>query len=377
MPLKCLRNDEPIFAFDVESDQAWEQLRKDNTADHSLKMPCCDSGVTLRTSKLGTKHFAHSRRGPCSTAPESAEHLLAKRTIAMGIRRTEWVALPEQPGESPGFGPWIADVLAIKDKKQIAFEVQWSRQDDSETTLRQERYRAAGVRGLWFFRQHDFPVAKDIPAFRLSLDDETKSLTVMLPSPSYHPSFMSVRTKDTARYWQQSIELSKFVEGALQGRLRYAPALGASMPVEVHTASTDCWRCKKPTRIVMSLVFAASRVFPGCANIELTIHSFADSLEDGVRVVMDMLPAPLLAKHGIGAIKPRFSRTEGGSYLSNGCAHCDALQGRFFEHELAYEASKTFELEARFEKEWGALFEDADSEIHRWWFDEGAPSPSS
>jgi hypothetical protein len=26
-------------------------------------------------------------------------------------------------------------------------------------------------------------------------------------------------------------------------------------------------------------------------------------------------------------IKPRFSRTAGGAYLSNGCEHCDAVQG--------------------------------------------------
>jgi hypothetical protein len=370
MPLKCLRDNEPIFAFDVESDDAWEQLRKDNAAGTKLRMPCCDSAVTLRRSKLGTRHFAHARRGPCSTAPESAEHLLAKRAIVAGIRRTKWTALPEQAGDSPGFGPWVADVLSTNEKRKVAFEVQWSRQENSETQFRQDRYRAANVRGLWFFRQHDFPVAKDVPAFRLVLDDQTQTLTVQLPSPSYHPTFMSARTKEEPRYWQQSIELSDFVEGALQGRLRYAPALGAVMPVEVHAAKTECWRCKRETSVVMSLVFAASRVFPGCADIKLTIHSFADHLHDGVRVVMDMLPAALLAKHGIGAIKPRFSRTEGGSYLSNGCAHCDALQGRFFEHELAYQSAKTFEIESRFEKDWGPLMEEADSEIHRWWFDE-------
>ena len=28
-----------------------------------------------------------------------------------------------------------------------------------------------------------------------------------------------------------------------------------------------------------------------------------------------------------GTIKPRVSRTAGGAYLSNGCEHCDAIQG--------------------------------------------------
>lgn len=377
MPLKCFHDTEPIFAFDFESAEAWEQLRKDNAVDKRLRMPCCGSAVTLRTSKLGTRHFAHARRGPCSTAPESTEHLLAKRTIVAGIRRTKWTALPEQAGDSPGFGPWVADVLATDEKRKVAFEVQWSRQEGSETQFRQNRYRAAHVRGLWFFRQHDFPVAKDVPAFRLALDDQTQELTVKLPSPSYHPAFMSARTRDEPRYWQQSVELSAFVEGALQGRLRYAPALGSVLPVEVHTAPTECWKCKQETHVVMGLVFAASRVFPGSADIGLTIHSFADNLDDGVRVVMDMLPAAHLAKHGIGALKPRYSRTEGGSYLSNGCVHCDALQGRFFEHELAYESTKSFEIEARFEKDWGPLMADAESEIYRWWFDESPSPPQS
>lgn len=370
MPLKCLRRGEPIFAFDLESETLWEGLRQENATKKNLQMPCCDAGVTLRTSKLGTRHFAHTRRGPCSTAPETAEHLLAKRTIIDGVRRAGWTAMTEHPGETPGLGTWIADVMAIKGEAKVAFEAQWSRQDEAETRRRQDRYKAAGIRGLWLLRQHDFPVEKDTPAFRLELDESTSQLRVSLPSPSYYPRLMSGREKNDRRYWQQSIELSKFVEGALTKRLKFAPALGATMPVEVFTASTDCWRCKKETNVVMSLVFAAARVFPDCANIDLTIHSFGDSLEDGARVVADMLPAPLLKRHGIGAIKPRYSKTEGGAYLSNGCAHCDALQGRFFEHELAWEAEKTFEIEATFESAWGPLLEDAASDIYRWWFDE-------
>jgi competence protein CoiA len=376
MPLKCFRNDEAIFAFDTESDAAWQELRNENAANQSLKMPCCGAGVTLRTSKLGTKHFAHARRGPCATAPETAEHLLAKLRIVEGIRRTDWAAFPEQTGESPGFGAWTADVLATKVNRKVAFEVQWSSQDKAETQCRQARYKAAGVRGLWLFRQHDFPIDKDTPAFRLTLDEQTNQLMAQLPSSSYS-EWMRAKDKNEPRYWQQSIELSKFVEGALTGRLRFAPALGAIKPVEIHTAPTMCWKCQKETRVVMSLVFAASRVFPGCADIELTIHSFADDLEDGVPVVMGLLPAPLMKRHGVGAIKPRYSKTDGRSYLSNGCAHCDALQGKFFEHELAYDTEKTLEVEAKFEKEWGPRLEDAESEIYRWWFDETASRKSS
>jgi len=241
MPLKCLREGLPVYSFDCEADAAWEALRLANASNSRLSMPCCGAGVVLRTSKLGTRHFAHARRGPCATAPESAQHLLAKRAIVEGLRRTDWSVATEQPGESPGHGSWIADVFAAQGRKKVAIEVQWSRQVDEETRRRQARYAAAGVRGLWLFRQHDFPVAKDCPAFRLVLDDEGQGFTVKLPSPSYSPSWMRPGEREDPRYWQQSIELSRFVEGALSGRLRFAPALGMTMPVEVLSSSMDRW----------------------------------------------------------------------------------------------------------------------------------------
>lgn len=371
MPLKCHRDDQPLMAFDFESEEAWEALRRENAREKNLRMPCCGTGVTLRTSALGTKHFAHARRGPCATAPESAEHLLAKRTIVEGVRQTDWEAVAEHAGCSQDGEPWIADVLATNEHRQVAFEVQWSRQENPETRRRHQRYAASSVRALWFFRQHAFPIEKEVPAFRLVFDEEASRFMVQLPSPS-HNEWMSAKDKDEPRYWRQSVELSRFVEGALTGRLRFAPALGQTMPVEVLTETTVCWKCKEDTRLVLGLTFAASRVLPGCADIELNLHSFGDNLKDGASVVARILPASLLKSHGIGELRPRHSRTEGGSYLSNGCVRCDALQGRFFEHEHGYDLEKTLEVEARFEPEWGPLMEDAASDIYRWWFDERA-----
>lgn len=99
MPLKCHRDNQFLVAFDFESDEALEALRQENAQEKNLRMPCCGASVTLRTSKLGTKHFAHARRGPCATAPEWAEHLLAKRTIIKGVRRTDSAAVVEHAGD--------------------------------------------------------------------------------------------------------------------------------------------------------------------------------------------------------------------------------------------------------------------------------------
>jgi hypothetical protein len=369
MPLKCLQETAEIYAPDVPDDAAWEQLRKVNRASKALRMPCCGASVVLKESKLGTRYFAHARRGPCTTAPESAEHLLAKSAVVRGIRQTAWNAFPEQGGETPTGDPWRADVLAVKGTGRVAFEIQWSRQDADETERRQARYAAAGVRGLWFFRQHDFPVAKDTPAFRLAFEEASREFRVLLPSPDYSPNWMNAREAPNPRYWQQSIELPAFVSGALRGRLKFAPVLGQCLPLEVETAPTTCWRCKRKTRVVTELAFAASRVFPHHPDIPVSLHDFVSDIPEGERILTELFPAALLRSHGIGVLKSRYSKTARAAYFSNGCMHCDALQGHWFEGDLADESTKTFEVETVFREDWGPLLKLVERHIYRWWFD--------
>lgn len=374
MPLKCIKNGEEYFAFSVADDATWESLRKDNKQTGCLRMPCCGSGVILRTSKLGTRHFAHADRGECTSAAETAEHLLAKMEIVRGIQDAFWTPLPEQTGQTPAGEEWRADVLAVQGSKRVAFEVQWSRQAIDETRRRQNRYREAGVRGLWLFRQLDFPLEKDTPAFRLSFDPETKAFSVQLASPRYNPKWSK---QNDADLWNQTIPLTSFVAGALSGRLRFAPASGQRMPLEIQTAQIQCWRCKRDTKIVLGLVFAASRVFPSCPDIHTSIYDMAQYLDNGVMEVMTLIPPALLRQQGIGPVKMRWSKTEGGEYLSNGCVHCDALQGRFYDHDHWHDAAKTFEIEAVFKAEWGFKLELAQHYINRWWFDEGSKPPET
>lgn len=367
--MKCLRGDREIYAFDVGSDESWEELRKGNAETRDLRMPCCGAGVVLRTSKLGTRHFAHARRGPCETAPETAEHLLAKMAVVEGIRSTAWEAMPEQSGQTPSGEDWRADVLAAKGRVKVAFEIQWSRQDGDETDRRQRRYAEAGVRGLWLFRQRDFPTRKEIPSFRLDFDPKAGSFDVLVPSPHYDPNW-SPRSGFDDGSWGQRIALPRFVAGALEGRLRFAPALGLRMPVDVQSTSIPCWRCKRETGVVLGLLFAASRVLPGCPDIPASIYDMGERLPDGPAEVGAILPPVLLARHGIGAVKPRWSKAEKKSYLSNGCVHCDALQGRSFEHDYWFDGEKAFETEAVFKAEWMPRLRESRPYVYRWWFDE-------
>jgi len=365
MPLKCLLDGSAIFAFDFEQNP-WDELRRENKSRKHLALACCDAQVTLRTSKLGTRHFAHTRRGECSTVPETAEHLLAKQRIIEGVRRAGWGAYVEQAGETLNHEAWIADVIAQKGSARVALEVQWSRQENSETVRRQARYKESGVRGIWFLRQLNIPLGKAVPAFRLVFDESTSEFSVFLPTSRYE-GWLSTRTLAEPQYWQEPVELSRFVEGALTGKLIFAPAFGKVLPLEVHTAPVDCWKCKKETQLVISLIFRADQAFPGCANIELDIYDL-EEMAGGPELLMNILPPREIVKHGIGAVKPRFSKTLGGHYISNGCVHCDALQGKFFDHEVAYMAQKAFQLNCELKAEWRNETEKLGS-ANRWWFD--------
>lgn len=369
MPLKCLDGEQEVYSFDVTSDDEWAALRAENIKKKSLRMPCCGAGVVLRTSKLGTRHFAHAKRGPCVTAPETAEHLLAKMIVLKAIQETVWEAKPEQSGKTPAGNEWRADVLATKGNARVAFEIQWSRQDNQETARRQQRYADARVRGLWLFRQKDFPTSKETPAFRLVFLEDTKSFEVLMPSSQYDQRWVA-HVRDASRMWGQQIPLERFVVGALSGRLHFSPAIGQRMPVEVETVQIPCWKCKKNTGIVMGLVFAVSRVFIGCPDISISIYELEEFIPEWGTELVSILTPELLKKHGIGTVKPRGSKTQGREYISNGCIHCDALQGQFFEHEYAYEAETTFETEAELKAEWIHGLSHLQPLVCRWWFDE-------
>jgi competence CoiA-like predicted nuclease len=127
MPLKCQSPHGEEYSFRHAS-ESWTALKALNATEHHLAMPCCGARVVLKRSRRGTQFFAHARRGDCTTAPESEQHLLAKDIIARAGETLGWQVTTEQRGMSPTGDSWIADVLCRnpKSQKAIAFEVQWS-----------------------------------------------------------------------------------------------------------------------------------------------------------------------------------------------------------------------------------------------------------
>lgn len=79
-----------------------------------------------------------------------------------------------------------------------------------------------------------------------------------------------------------------------------------------------CYRCNRTTRGIVGVLLLSSD------GDDLAFHEF-DDIAGRLATALD--PADL-ARLGIGPIKIRRSRQRG-AYLSNGCAHCDAILGSF------------------------------------------------
>lgn len=156
--------------------------------------------------------------------------------------------------------------------------------------------------------------------------------------------------------------------GVLRDGLRWAPAAGATVPMDVMCAATKCWRCHKSTTLVIQVRLKASECFPGYSDISTSMYKF-DDVEGGKEALYRPLPEALLREHGIGAVRPRYSKTAGAAYLSNGCVHCDALQGQFYESEHLGVEEPAFRTTVMLPRAL-ASHELLASEFNRWWFDE-------
>lgn len=368
MPLKCRSPNGEEYAF-RHTGESWAELKAANAAKKHLQMSCCSAQVVLKRSNRGTQFFAHARRGPCTTAPESSEHLLAKDIIARAAETSGWTATTEESGTSPSGKGWIADVLCrtSRSKSSIAFEVQWSSQNAEETEARQAIYKESGVRCLWLMRQAVIPISHSTPAFQLRVDSLEETPLVRLPSSSYTEIMINKNTASEPRNWSQSIPLDEFVRGALTKRLKFAPALNATVPIRVNAAEGRCWKCGKPTMRLLRVEFAVDEVFPSHGNYNMNREDIETAAPQSETWLAKYLPKELLASVGIGAIKKRYSRTVGSSYLSNGCVHCDALQGAFFDHEIVSEENPVLTSRAVIEPWVTNSFEGARF-VNRWWF---------
>ena len=239
MPIRAGSDQGDVHAFAMNAEQ-WQGLKARHKAKATnLWMPCCQVLAVPKTSPRGTFFFAHARRGECATADESPEHLYCKSLIAQAAMDAGWKVTSEWPGQSPEGEQWVADVFCEKGTAKLALEVQMSPQSDAETVRRQDRYRASGVRGAWFF-------GAGARRATLELDRAT---------PVFNLRPVEVGTVPTVEPFGMS--LTRFVEALLHRRIDWAIPI-YERPHLVEYIDDACWACKMPVKQVLEHMEASS-----------------------------------------------------------------------------------------------------------------------
>ena len=342
MPLRARLNDEDIYSYEF-NEKLWNEL-KASYKNQTLMMPCCDNKAIPKVSKLNNYFFAHARKGQCTSAPETFEHIFLKTRIAQIAYSLGWNVITEKIGETPEGDCWIADVFCTKGKTKIAFEIQWSPQTESEFKRRQEKYNRSGVRTAWLYKlrhnQEYFPTGHEIPAFGIQYEKDSDEM--------YVPQF------------NQTID--DFVHGMLIGKLKWRPHEGEELVGKLITHVQQCWRCKRNTRVILGVGFYDRD------GTELELAGFQN---DGIpEFILQQINNSALAKNGIGSIKSRYHKSMAEAYISNGCRHCDAIQGASYYFDAWVEYAYT--------GSWGEpmmefLFQNSQETLHiesKWYFEQ-------
>lgn len=315
MPLRAVSDTGSIQAFEYD-DARWVDLKGHYRA-LSLRMPCCDSAAVPKTSPLGNFFFAHSRKGDCAAAPESAEHLYCKSLIAQAAQKAGWVVTTERAGNSPAGEAWIADVFCEMASAKVAFEVQMSPQTADETVRRQLRYKVSGVRGAWFYgfkartRTEEFD--KATPVFKLS----------------------EVKVGELPLVEGFATDLPAFVDAMLNKRLAWAVP-EYDRPLQVEYLQDTCWACQKPVKQVYGHLKRLEDAEGEWHERAFTVASLSQALES----VLTVITNDELAAKGLNTIKRNDvirGKTTNWPY-SNACLHCRAPQNNFHVGEKLREA---------------------------------------
>ena len=315
MPLRAVLDGADVFGFSY-SQEDWQAL-KQTYRNCVLVTHCCGNKAIPKTSRLGTHFFAHARRGECSTAPETPEHLYLKSIFAQAAERAGWEAQAEVFGATPAGKAWIADVLCCRGDTRFAVEIQWSMQSTAELELRHSRYLESNLRTAWIYRlngtkkfwsfnpQH--PSTRQMPTFGIKYRKESRQLFV--------PQF--------------DLDIEPFAEALMSGRVQCRPIRPRELLGGVIAVADQCWRCHKETAYIAGLV------------VEEDGHHLAylSLTEDGrvAEAIAAQVPAQIFMQHGIAPLKKRWSKTVGQSYIANACSHCQAMSGAFYHRELEYD----------------------------------------
>jgi hypothetical protein len=163
MPLRAIvinlyTGEEKEFITSLLSSERWSDLKNaiKNKKVEVLVASTNKKGI-IKRSKLGLQYVAHKKgEAPINWKPESDQHLYLKHLVAQACQRAGWTPKVEVAG--PGY---ISDVLASKNDRKIAFEIQWSKQSLERTIERQKIYQEDNLNTIWLFKNLPFGYRND------------------------------------------------------------------------------------------------------------------------------------------------------------------------------------------------------------------------
>ncbi len=319
MPIRAILDDREVYSFDF-TDTEWFNLSKRiKKKESNVILPCCNQSGFTRISSQGLKHFVHFKsNNSCDWKPESQEHIKSKIEIIKGCRLAGWNAIPEVSGTN-----WRADVLANKENKKIAFEVQWSYQTLDMTLLRQRKYESSGVRCCWLFKKPpkdmcdyngDIESNKYIPAFKL-IQHEDLSLRVVFDG--------------------RNIPLNLFISDLLKGRYKYCAHFRSNdkQRLNVSLFASICYNCLR-TLFSYHILNSASYFSSTCGKkfnasaFSINIH---DKIEDRINT---------LRKVTKNLYKPLIGCFDNGKFA---CPYCSA-SGPYFNRTINWESKWVIDI---------------------------------
>ncbi|GAC1372851.1 MAG: hypothetical protein NVS3B3_07280 [Aquirhabdus sp.] len=317
--LSIIENEE-IYSFKL-NDEEWATL-KDTYKSRSMFMPCCKTPAIPKKNKFGTQFFVHHPSSSCGfSSGESREHQLCKYLILKNLSENGWAVIPEYRGLTPNGEVWIADIYAEKNKAKIAIEIQWSYQSFEETKRRQEKYIASGIRAVWFMRttlKNKWDVLEyqsyELPVFSISFDKES------------HHLIASGAFRDCDSYDLVEIEFIQFFQNLMNGRIQHSLKPNAQYCLQLGLNHVSCWKCKRLTNTIMELYYFIHHKTELIKIAQLSI----EQLSTAHREILNN--KQLRQRYEYGSIIKRYSKTRKEAYYSNGCFHCNALQGAFFSY---------------------------------------------
>jgi hypothetical protein len=131
--------------------------------------------------------------------------------------------------------------------------------------------------------------------------------------------------REVSERWGPSVERTEPLERRAK---RWGSEPRGRLPATLLVVGDSCWSCRAPVRAIVGVLVDPRLTEDGSGFL---------ALADVDRILLAVVEAGVLAERGIGALRHRASPGVQGGYVSNGCAQCDALIGRFRVDDLLSE----------------------------------------